>query len=173
MQAGVALDNRVATFEVQSDAMEPTIKKGSKLAVERFYYSSNRLQRWHIVLVLLSHTETDKIPSKLIHQEKGGKQREFARPHFPYIKRVVGLPGETLKFTDKEMLIDGRSLPIPDDLARCYAGFPGSKTFQFAATNYRVPDDEIFVLSDNVKQGVDSRHIGAVPLRCVLGRCAL
>jgi signal peptidase I len=172
MHTGVALQNRIATFEVQSHAMDPTIRKGSKLAIERFYYSANRLERWHIVLVLLSHTETNLIPTKLVHTDASGKQQEFARPHFPYIKRVVGLPGETVKFTDTEIHINGKPLAVPDDLAHCYAGFPGSKAFSFAAADYRVPDDEIFVLSDNVKQGIDSRHIGAVPLRCVLGRAA-
>ena len=170
MQSGVALENRVATFEVQSDAMEPTIRKGTKLAIERFHYSSNRLDRWHIVLVLLSHTETNLIPTKLVQEQKDGKKQEFARPHFPYVKRVVGLPGETINFTDTEIFINKKGLAIPDDVAKCFAAFHGSKTFAFAGSAYQVPDDSVFVLSDNVKTGIDSRHIGAVPMRCLLGR---
>lgn len=173
MLAGVALENRVATFDVQSEAMAPMLKKGSKLAVERFYYHLNRMERWHIVLVLLSHTETDLIPAKVFHPDQAGKQREFARPHFPYIKRVVGLPGETVKFTDKEILINNQSLAIPDDLVQSYTSFPRSKAFRYAAADYKVPEDAIFVLSDNIKQGIDSRHIGAVPMRCVMGRMML
>src|ERR1700757_897700 len=99
MPMSIQLENRVATFDVQSDAMEPTIARGRRLAVERFYYAHAPLERWHIVLVLLSHTETDLIPERLIHRDSAGREHELVRPHFPYIKRVVGLPGETLRFT--------------------------------------------------------------------------
>lgn len=173
MLAGVALENRVASFHVQSEAMAPTLKKGSKIAVERFYYHLNRMERWHIVLVLLTHTETDFIPATVFHSDQARKRREFARPHFEYIKRVVGLPGETVKYTDKEILINNQSLAIPDDLVRSYTSFPRSRAFRYGAADYKVPDDSIFVLSDNIKQGIDSRHIGAVPMRCVMGRMVL
>lgn len=168
--AGVALENRFATFDVPSDAMAPMIHKGSKVAVERFYYHLNPMERWHVVLVILSNQETDLIPATMVHPDPSGKNREFARPHFPYIKRVVGLPGEAVKITDKEILINNQSLAIPGDLVRPYSRFPGAKTFRYAAADFRVPEDSIFVLSDNIKQGVDSRQIGAVPLRCVMGR---
>jgi len=170
MLSGVALQDRISTFDVQSDAMEPTIKKGTKLAIERFHYSSNHLDRWHIVLILLSHSETNLIPTKLVHELKDGRKQEMARPHFPYIKRVLGLPGETISFTDTGILVNNKSLPVPDDLAKCLAGFPGSKNFAFAAKPYNIPDDSVFVLSDNLKTGIDSRHIGAVPMRCLMGR---
>jgi hypothetical protein len=78
-----------------------------------------------------------------------------------------------VKFTDRELLINGRQISVPDDLVRCYAGFHGSKSFRFGAADYRVPEDALFVLSDNVSTGIDSRHIGAVPMRCVLGRVAI
>ncbi len=168
---GVALENRVATFDVQSDAMAPIIKKGSKMAVERFYYSVNPIERWHVILVLLSHTETDLIPRTVFHTDKSGKKQELARPHFPYIKRVVGLPGESVRLTGKEILINNQSLAIPDDLAMSYSAFPQLKNLRYAAAeDYKVPRDSVFVLSDNLKTGIDSRMIGAVPMRCVMGR---
>jgi len=110
------------------------------------------------------------IPTKLVHELKDGRKQEMARPHFPYIKRVLGLPGETISFTDTGVFLNNKSLPIPDDLAKCLAGFPGSKNYAFAGKPYNIPDDSIFVVSDNLKTGIDSRHIGAVPMRCLMGR---
>ncbi len=166
---GAAVENRDATFEIHSDAMAPRMRKGQKFAIERFYYHLNPIERWHVIVVLLTHKETDLIPEKMVHSDESGKTREFAQPHFPYVKRVVALPGEIVKLTDSEILINNRPLEIPDDLIESYIRFPGSKGFRYGAQDYKVPRDSIFVLSDNTREGIDSRHIGAVPMRCVMG----
>ncbi|MER8387069.1 signal peptidase I [Mesorhizobium sp. M1380] len=171
--SGIFLQDRVATFEVQSGAMEPTIRKGTKLAVERYYYARNPLARWDVILFILSHTETNLIPTEMNFKGEDGKARKFARPHFPYIKRVVGLPGEVLRFVEEGLVCNGKPLEFPDDIREYFRKFTAPDKYSFGGKDFQVPEDEVFVLSDNAQEGVDSRHTGTVPLRCVLGRIAL
>ncbi|MCZ6771038.1 MAG: signal peptidase I [Proteobacteria bacterium] len=172
VKSGVMLLNRISTFDVQSRAMEPTIKKGTKLAVERFYYANNTLERWHVIFFILSNLETSLIPARLVQTDRNGKRATMVRPHFPYVKRVVGLPGDTIKFTSKEILCDDRALDVPNDISSCYAAFRNFGRYKYGSKAYKVPDDGVFVLSDNLATGIDSRHMGAIPLICVSGRLA-
>lgn len=75
-----------------------------------------------------------------------------------YVKRIVGLPGETLQLRlvrGREFVyIGGRRLEEPYVEHRGSVGGPGTWT---------VPEDEYFVLGDNRTQSCDSRHFGAVP----------
>jgi signal peptidase I len=81
----------------------------------------------------------------------------------PLIKRVIGLPGETVEVRDGRVLVNGAALREP------YASGP---TFGNTAP-VRVPPGMVFVMGDNRSPGgsLDSRRLGPIPLTKITG-CA-
>ena len=84
------------------------------------------------------------------------------------IKRVVGLPGETVSIADGQALIDGRPLTEP-------AAFRGIRyfhagAFSSAARRFRVAPSHYFVLGDDSRDSDDSRYWGALRGEKIRGR---
>ena len=79
------------------------------------------------------------------------------------IKRIVGLPGERIRFEDGMLFIDGARL-----VERYLHGRPSNPGLGAAA--WTLADDECFALGDNRAHSADSRHYGPVRLRQIEGR---
>ena len=81
------------------------------------------------------------------------------------IKRVIGLPGETVEIWKGEVYIDGQRLPGDDSYGKIED--PG-----LAAEPFLLGEDEYFVLGDNRNDSIDSREpeVGAVRRADILGR---
>lgn len=74
------------------------------------------------------------------------------------MKRVAGLPGETVEIRDGALLVSGRPVPWGP-----VGDWPGNGPAV-------VPPDAVFVLGDNAAHSRDSRHFGALSVQAVLGR---
>jgi signal peptidase I len=83
----------------------------------------------------------------------------------PLIKRVIGLPGETVEIRDGRVLVDGDVLREP------YASGPTFGNMGLV----RVPPDTLFVMGDNRAPGgsLDSRRLGPIPLARIRGQARL
>ena len=88
----------------------------------------------------------------------------FRSPRSPeedLVKRIVGLPKETVEILNGQVFVNGQVLDeatyIQDDVAR-----------NTPATT--VPADAYFVMGDNRRQSRDSRDIGAIPRASIVGR---
>lgn len=123
---------------VEGQSMEPNLHSDQRLVVEKMSYRFHGPQRFDIVVL--------KLPSQ-------GEEL--------LIKRVVGLPGETVEIHDGLVYVNG--LPLDEFFVQgeTYPGRQGSVT---------VPPLHVYVLGDNRNHSNDSRSFGPVPIENVVGR---
>lgn len=127
---------------VIGDSMEPTLTNGQEILINRFTYTFSAPKRGDVV-VFLPNGNTNA--------------------HY-YVKRVVGLPGETIQIRNGRIYIDG--VQYENDSYDKIAD-PG-----IAENPIVLGKDEYFVIGDNVNSSEDSRsaNIGPVHEEDIFGR---
>lgn len=123
---------------VEGQSMEPNLHSDQRLVVEKLSYRFHAPQRFDVVVV--------KVPSQ-------GNEL--------LIKRVVGLPGETVEIVDGRVYISGEALDEPFLEGQTRPGRHGRVV---------VPPLHIYVMGDNRDHSNDSRTFGPVPIDNVVGR---
>jgi signal peptidase I len=104
----------------------------------------------------------DKVSYKL-HPPRRGDVVVFVPPNDPgdkYIKRVIGLPGETIRVMDNKVYIDGKALNEPYLHSPMLSNLPDTK----------ILEGYYFVMGDNRSVSLDSRSFGSVKLSTLVGR---
>ena len=127
---------------IQGRSMLPTLRNGQRAFVTRWDYLAGQPQRGDIVICFF--------PGRMM------KRLPFLRQMM--VKRVVGLPGETVAFEDGAVIIDGVPLPEPY-LHPLYA------RRRMTRVPITLQDDEYFVLGDNRDASHDSRAVGPLHRR--------
>ena len=85
-------------------------------------------------------------------------------PRSPWLKRIIAVGGETIRFAGDTVTVDGRPLSEP------YVA-PGDVAYEFLEET--VPPGHVYVLGDNRMNSADSRLFGPVPSASIIGRlCA-
>jgi signal peptidase I len=89
----------------------------------------------------------------------------------PFIKRIIGLPGDSIEIRDGEVFVNGTVLDEPYVFTEDGIRQPTDPTG--GASDWRVPIDELFVLGDHREESADSRVFGPVRISQVIGRAWL
>lgn len=166
----------VEPFQIPSASMVPTLKIGDYILVNKFTYGL-RLPVLGTKLVELN-------------QPKRGDVMVFFPPHDPryFIKRVIGLPGDTISYHQKVLTINGEQMPqtflaqIPDNQMRQYVRLNEEQlgdvkhfihnTIGVDRGDYSitVPEGHYFMMGDNRDNSSDSRVWGPVPEENIVGK---
>ncbi|CAN5285891.1 hypothetical protein BH18ACT4_BH18ACT4_08920 [soil metagenome] len=143
--------------------MEPQLERGDRVVVSKLAYRLHEPRRGDVI-VFDSPNESDddegSFPRRALRELAVGLG--VARPsEEELIKRVIGLPGETVEGRDGRLYIDGRELIEP------YLP-PGTSTAPFAPVT--VPEDQLWVMGDNRGSSSDSRVFGPIQRDSIVGR---
>jgi signal peptidase I len=164
----------VEPFRIPSGSMLPTLEAGDFILVNKFGYGL-RLPVGHQLVVPIGEPER-------------GDVAVFRYPVDPaqdYIKRIIGLPGDTIRYVNKRLSINGETLEvermgrwsadetfallrerIDSDWHEALVHRPSSTP----SFEYTVPAGEYFVMGDNRDRSSDSRFWGPVPRDHLVGR---
>ena len=128
--------------EVVGNSMYPTLHNGDNLLVDKLSYRLKEIERFDIVVFEYEHEN-----------------------HVYYIKRIIGLPGETVQIADGNIYIDGELLE--EDY-----GYEIMESAGTAAEPITLGEDEYFVLGDNRNDSTDSRdpRVGNIKRDIIIGR---
>jgi signal peptidase I len=155
-------------FKIPTGSMENNLLIGDHLLVNKFMYAPTA-----------SSLERAILP---IGQIRRGDVLVFKYPVEPdrdFIKRVIGLPGETLQLKDKKIYINGKLLDEPYvhflEEPRRHAEL-SEVTSSDVRENYgpvTVPPNQYFMMGDNRDNSADSRYWGFMPRDYVKGKALL
>lgn len=124
---------------VDGFSMNPTLQDGEYILVNRLAYKIGQPERGDIVV--------------------------FSFPMDPkqdLIKRVIGLPGETVSVQEGKVLVN--SVPLEEPYIAAKPNYDGT---------WQVPEGQLFVLGDNRNESKDSHEWGLLPMENVVGRAIL
>jgi len=163
----------VEPFQIPSGSMLPTLEVGDFILVNKFSYGL-RLPVLGTKVVAIDDPQRGDV--MVFKYPEDGKTN--------YIKRVVGLPGDILKYENKQLWVNGELVS-----EKLIANLPGQKLFEEKLGNvthkiyehkrrpnlgaeggWRVPDDSYFMMGDNRDNSNDSRFWGFVPDDLVVGK---
>ena len=116
----------IINAKIPSPSMENTIMTGDRIFGNRLAYVLGDPQRFDIVIFRYPDDESQL-----------------------FIKRIIGLPGETVEITDGKVYIDGSETPLDDSFT------PETPTGNYGP--YTVPENCYFMLGDNRNNSKDSR----------------
>ena len=149
----------VQAFKIPSGSMIPTLLVGDHILVNKFVYGIKNPWSGSVWFALGEPGRHDVIVF-----------RYPENPSQDFIKRVVGLPGDTVRIVDKQVYVNGDLLAEPFTVTLDQEVLPSVRD-NFGPMI--VPPDSVFVLGDNRDNSHDSRFWGSVPLRDIKGRAFL
>ena len=156
-------------FYIPSESMTPQLQVNDRVLVSKVAYRLHRPNRGDIVVFDCPRSSCPEEPEggnlvvrflRAVGEGVGVLQPSTEE----FIKRVVGLPGETLEAREGDVYVDGRRLVEPYLPA-------GTRTVNLPAT--RVPVGRLFVMGDNRGNSSDSRVFGPIARSTVVGRTIL
>lgn len=127
--------------EVHNHSMEPTLISGDIVLVDKLTYTHRKPKRYEIII---------------FNNKKSGEE---------LVKRVIGLPGETVRIVQGKIFINEKAIDDIDKLDKPFnAGL--------AESDFKLEKDEYFVIGDNRKESIDSRYeeIGPVKRDEIVGK---
>ena len=91
-----------------------------------------------------------------------------------YIKRVIGLPGDVIKYqlVDNIIMVFINNNPEKELIKNKYNLIDNNEKYPLLS-EYTVKQDEYYVLGDNRKHSFDSRFIGSINLKQIIGKAVL
>ena len=132
-------------FLVSGQSMEPNFENGDYLIIDEISYRFREPQRGEVIVF-----------------------RYPDNPSKRFIKRVVGLPGETVEIKDGKVTVIKNNTETLDESQYLPKGLETQGDIKIS-----IPEDKFFVLGDNRTVSLDSRYWGLLPRKNIIGRVYL
>ena len=148
----------VATYSIPSGSMEPTLQIGDRILVDKLSYHLHGVDRANIVVFATPPKENCAGP-----------------PVSDLVKRVIGLPGETISLSSGRVVINGHVLSepwLPPATRSATTAGPSAAPYALRRP-YTIPSGEVYVMGDNRTQSCDSRYWGPIPESTIVGKVDL
>ena len=146
----------VQAFKIPSGSMIPTLLVGDHILVNKFIFGP----QVPFTKIRLFSLQKPKRGEVVVFLEPTERKKDF-------IKRVIGLPGETIQVINRKVHINGK--PLNDEDFAYYA----NSRFVRGLDNFgplKVPEDSYFMMGDNRENSSDSRVWGPVPFELMKGK---
>ena len=158
----------VQAFKIPTGSMEPSLLIGDHLLVNKFVFgpAPTRVER---LLLTVKDVRRDDV---IVFKYPEDPERDF-------IKRIIGLPGETVEVRAKKVFINGK--PLVEPFVR-YEQPPAASARHDEVTSFdvreeygpvTVPAGHYFVMGDNRDNSEDSRYWGFLPREYIKGKAWL
>ena len=142
---------------VAGPSMEPGLKDGDSLFVQKVAHTFSRLPDDGAVVVLDSRIERQRSVRDDLTESV---HRLLKQPDYFYVKRVIGRPGDTIEIKNGLVFRNGRQLDEP---------YIKDRNGRDRDRVFAVPPGHLFVMGDNRNNSMDSRYFGSIPLEHCLG----
>lgn len=129
---------------VIGDSMEPNIHDGDYFVLNKVSYKFKEPERFDIIVFPYNNGQSN------------------------YIKRIIGMPGETIEIADGQIIINGEVLQ--EHFGKESIQYDGNQPFPIV-----IPEDEYFVMGDNRNDSSDSRYqdVGTIAREDIIGKAGL
>ena len=148
----------IATYSIPSGSMEPTLQIGDRIVVDKLSYHLHGVDRGNIIVFSTPPKEDCAGP-----------------PVSDLVKRVIGLPGETISVSGGNVFINGRLLDqswLPaSEQGKTYPG-PSPASYSLHHP-YLIPQGDVYVMGDNRTLSCDSRYWGPISESTIVGKVDL
>jgi len=145
-------------YFIPSGAMLPTLEQGDRVSVDKLISPLRDVERGHLIVF-----------------QRPGSEDPTGIPNL--IKRVIGLPGETVSLNNGEVRINGDSLVEPylaeGDTTRPLRNDAIPGCGHDSPITCTVPEGYVFVMGDNRSGSRDSREFGPIPIDSIVGRASV
>jgi signal peptidase I len=152
----------IQAYKIPSGSMKPTLLIGDHILVSKFNYG-----------IKLPFIRSTLIP---VGTPKRGDIVVFIYPEDrskDFIKRVIGLSGDTIEVRDKKVFVNGQPMNDPHGVHSDSLVIPGAVQPRDNFGPVKVPEGSLFVMGDNRDESYDSRFWGFVDLKDVLGKALI
>lgn len=138
-------------FVVSGRSMEYTLHDGEKMFMMKY----KEIDRFDVVVFPAPDQPTEE-----------------DEPESLYIKRVIGLPGDTIAYQDDHLVLNGEVMDEPylePMQADVLGNFTGDFQLEEVAGSEVVPEGQVFVMGDNRRNSLDGRSFGFIEMDDIIG----